>query len=269
MERFIGRTTIVTGASSGIGRATAKAFFDSGANVVAFSRNLAHLEALNEECESTNPSKNESGAIGNQKGAMLVFAGDVTKDQDRQKLIETTVDRFGGINILVNAAGIIANGTIENTTVPQWDEMFDINLKSVFRMMQLAMPHLVRTKGNIVNISSVTGVRAFPNVLAYCVSKAGVDQLTHCAALEVASKGVRINSINPGVVVTNLHKAGGMSDTQYGDFLEHSKSTHPLGRSGWPDEVAQLVLFLASEDASWITGASYSIDGGRAQTCFR
>ncbi len=93
--------------------------------------------------------------------------------------------------------------------------------------------------------------------------------MTHCAALEVAPKGVRINAINPGVVVTNLHKAGGMDDTQYGNFLEDSKSTHPLGRAGSPEEIAELVLFLASDRASWITGASYSIDGGRAQTCFR
>jgi len=147
--------------------------------------------------------------------------------------------------------------------------MFDINLRSVFRMIQLAMPHLITSKGNVVNVSSVTGVRAFPNVLAYCVSKAGVDQLTHCAALEVASKGVRINAVNPGVVVTNLHKAGGMDESQYGNFLEHSKESHPLGRAGSPEEIADLILFLASERAKWITGVSYSIDGGRAQTCFR
>ena len=193
----------------------------------------------------------------------------MTKEKDRQKLINAALENFAGIDILVNAAGIIANGTIENTTESQWDEMFDINLKSTFRMIQLAMPHLIKQKGNVVNVSSVTGIRAFPNVLAYCVSKAGVDQLTHCAALEVAPKGVRINAINPGVVVTNLHKAGGMNDGQYENFLEHSKSTHPLGRAGSAEEIADLILFLASDSAKWITGVSYSIDGGRAQTCFR
>jgi NAD(P)-dependent dehydrogenase (short-subunit alcohol dehydrogenase family) len=256
MDSFKGKTVIVTGASSGIGRATAKAFSRHAANVVAFARTQDRLESLVKDC-------------GTDQGKVQTFCGNVTKESDRQKLIETALNNFGRIDALVNAAGIIANGTIENTTEPQWDEMFDINLRSVFRMMQLAMPHLIKSKGNVINVSSVTGVRAFPNVLAYCVSKAGVDQLTHCAALEMASKGVRVNAVNPGVVVTNLHKEGGMDDAQYENFLEHSKSTHPLGRAGSPEEVAGLILFLASEEASWITGVSYSIDGGRAQTCFR
>jgi NAD(P)-dependent dehydrogenase (short-subunit alcohol dehydrogenase family) len=128
---------------------------------------------------------------------------------------------------------------------------------------------LEQTKGNIVNVSSVTGPRAFPNVLAYCVSKAAVDQLTRCSALELAPKGVRVNAVNPGVVVTNIHKRGGMADEAYEKFLEHSKTTHPLGRVGKPEEIADLIFFLASDKASWITGATYEIDGGRAQTCAR
>jgi len=255
-DSFKGKTVVVTGASSGIGRATARAFSRSAANVVAFARTKVQLKALINECSTDG-------------GKILKVCGNVTKESDRKKLIKTALDNFGRIDVLINAAGIIGNGTIENTTESQWDEMLDINLRAVFRMMQLAMPHLIKSEGNIVNVSSVTGVRAFPNILGYCVSKAGVDQLTHCAALEVASKGVRINAVNPGVVLTNLHKAGGMSDAQYENFLEHSKSTHPLGRAGSPEEVANLILFLASEEASWITGVSYSIDGGRAQTCLR
>ena len=260
MEDFKGKTAIVTGASSGIGRATSKMLYRSGAKVVAFARNLSRLESLKRECEADIPGQ---GAV------MFVVSGDVTKDTDRQRLFDAALRNFGAVDILINAAGTIANGTIENTSESQWDEMFDINLRSVFRMMQIAMPHLIKSKGNIVNVSSITGVRAFPNVLAYCVSKAGVDQLTHCAALETASKGVRINAVNPGVVITNLHKAGGMNEKQYDEFLDHSKLTHPLGRAGSPEEIASLILFLASDTASWITGASYSIDGGRAQTCFR
>lgn len=253
---FDGKTAIITGASSGIGKASAKRFLKENANVVAFSRNRDHLEELKHD-------------YADESGRIITLTGDVTREEDRKKLVGAAIEEYGGLDVLVNAAGIIANGTIENTTEEQWDQMFDINLRSVYRMIQLAMPHLIKRRGNIVNVSSVTGVRAFPNVLAYCVSKAGVDQLTHCAALEVASKGVRINAVNPGVVVTNLHKAGGMAEDQYASFLEHSQTTHPLGRAGRPEEVADLILFLASESASWITGASYSIDGGRAQTCFR
>jgi NAD(P)-dependent dehydrogenase (short-subunit alcohol dehydrogenase family) len=135
--------------------------------------------------------------------------------------------------------------------------------------MQKAMPALIESGGNIVNVSSVTGLRAFPGVLAYCVSKAGLDQLTRCAALEVAAKGVRVNAVNPGVVVTAIHKRGGMTEDAYKAFLEHSKDTHPLGRVGEAREIADLIYFLASDSASWITGATYSIDGGRAQTCAR
>jgi NAD(P)-dependent dehydrogenase (short-subunit alcohol dehydrogenase family) len=139
----------------------------------------------------------------------------------------------------------------------------------VFFLMQKALPTIIERHGNIVNISSVTGLRAFPGVLAYCVSKAGVDQLTRCAALELAAKGVRVNAVNPGVVITEIHKRGGMDQAKYAAFLEHSKQTHPLGRVGSPDEIAELVFFLASDRASWITGATYSIDGGRGQTCAR
>ncbi len=256
MDNFTGKTAIVTGASSGIGRATAKSFLDEGANVVAIARNISRLEAFKDECRSAT-------------GQIHILSGDVTNEDDRKRCVETAVNKFGGIDILVQAAGIIANGTIESTTDAQWNEMMDINLTSVFRMMQLALPSIIQRKGNIVNVSSVTGTRAFPGVLAYCVSKAGVDQLTRCSALELASKGVRVNAVNPGVVVTNLHRNGGMNEEAYAKFLEHSKDTHPLGRAGTPQEVADLILFLASDKAGWITGVTYSIDGGRAQTCFR
>lgn len=256
MFNFEGKSIIVTGASSGIGRATAKAFSEQGGNVTAFARNKERLELLVQECKQN-------------QGQIYPVKGDVTKEMDRQRCIDSALDKFGRIDVLVNAAGIISNGNIENTTEAQWDEMFDINLRSVFRMMQLAIPHLIRTKGNIVNVSSVTGIRAFPNILAYSVSKAGVDQLTRCAALEMAPKGVRINAVNPGVVVTELHRNGGMNEEQYQAFLEHSKTTHPLGRTGTPEEIADLILFLSSAKANWITGVSYSIDGGRAQTCLR
>ncbi|MCK5077355.1 MAG: SDR family oxidoreductase, partial [Calditrichia bacterium] len=134
---------------------------------------------------------------------------------------------------------------------------------------QLCLPSIIERKGNIVNVSSVTGVRAFPGILSYCSSKAALDQMTHCMALELAEDEVRVNAVNPGVTITNLHKNSGMDEKTYAAFLENSKKSHPLGRPGEAKEVAELILFLASEKASWITGVTYSIDGGRAQTCLR
>jgi NAD(P)-dependent dehydrogenase (short-subunit alcohol dehydrogenase family) len=135
--------------------------------------------------------------------------------------------------------------------------------------MRAALPHLVARKGSVVNVSSVNGLRSFPGVLAYCVSKSAVDQLTRCAAIELAPLGVRINAVNPGVTVTNLHRRSGMDDAQYAAFLERSKTTHPLGRPGQPADVAGMVLFLASDKAGWMTGETIPIDGGRHLTCAR
>jgi NAD(P)-dependent dehydrogenase (short-subunit alcohol dehydrogenase family) len=199
----------------------------------------------------------------------LVLAVDVTNSDQAQHAIDETISRFGRLDVLVNAAGHISSGSIEDTSLAAWDAMMNVNLRAVFQLMQMATPHLIKTKGNIVNVSSVTGLRSFPGVLAYCVSKAGVDQLTRCAALELAPKGVRVNAVNPGVVITEIHKRGGMSEEAYERFLEHSKTTHPLGRVGDPKEIAELVFYLASERAAWITGATYQIDGGRALTCAR
>ena len=171
--------------------------------------------------------------------------------------------------ILINSAGIIASGSIEDTSMEEYDEMMDINLRSVFHLIQLAIPHLEVRNGNIVNVSSITGTRVFPGIIAYCISKAGVDQLTRAAALELAVKNIRVNGINPGVVETNLHLRSGMNSKKYKEFKEHGKTTHPLGRIGQPEEIANLITFLASEKANWITGVTYSIDGGRQLTCAR
>lgn len=249
-----GKATLITGATSGIGRATALLFAEAGARVAAVGRDVGALAELSAEIKAGG-------------GEVLTVHADVTLDAGR--IVMEAVDGFGALDVLVNAAGHLANGTIEDTTLAAWDAMMDVNLRAVFSMMQEAVPHLEKRRGNVVNVSSVTGLRSFPGVLAYCVSKAGVDQLTRCAALELAAKGVRVNAVNPGVVVTEIHKRGGMSDDAYQAFLERSKTTHPLGRVGEAGEVAELILFLASEHAGWITGATYSIDGGRADTCAR
>ena len=255
-HEFANKVVLITGATSGIGKATALAFASAGANVAAVGRNQEALASLSKQLEAHD-------------GRHLMLQADLSFEADVERIVSQTVEHFGSLAVLVNAAGHISSGTVENTEIAAWDAMLNINLRAVFLLMQKATPMLIESRGNIVNVSSVTGLRAFPGVLAYCVSKAGVDQLTRCAALELAAKGVRVNAVNPGVVVTEIHRRGGMDDEQYTAFLEHSKGTHPLGRVGEAREVAELILFLASSRASWITGATYSIDGGRAQTCAR
>ena len=252
-KQFSGKVALVTGATSGIGQACAVAFAQAGAKVVCVGRKAEALK----EIEKT---------IGAE---VLTIEADLAETEAAERVVARAVEVFGGIDILVNAAGHISNGTIENTSLEAWDDMMNVNVRAPFQLMQKALPSLIERRGNIVNVSSVTGLRAFPGVLAYCVSKAALDQLTRCASLELAAKGVRVNAVNPGVVVTQIHKRGGMTDEAYAAFLEHSKTTHPLGRTGRPEEIADLVLFLASDKASWITGATYSIVGGRSQTCAR
>jgi NAD(P)-dependent dehydrogenase (short-subunit alcohol dehydrogenase family) len=250
------KTAIVTGASSGIGKATAIRFAQDGIDVALVSRERSALEETAREMASL-------------EGKPLVLPADLSKEEDARRCIQETVSRFDRLDFLINAAGIIGSGTVASTNLESWDTIMNINLRSVFFLMQLAVPYLEKTKGSIVNVSSITGLRAFPGIVSYCVSKAGVDQLTRCAALELAEKGIRVNAINPGVVRTQLHRRGGMDPKAYAAFLEHSKSTHPLGRVGEPGEAAELIAFLVSDRAGWITGTTISVDGGRALTCAR
>jgi NAD(P)-dependent dehydrogenase (short-subunit alcohol dehydrogenase family) len=247
---------IVTGASSGIGRATAMRFSRAGASVLAVGRDPKALDEV-------------AAAVIKEGGNSATLVADVTETAAAETIVRTALDKFGGLTTLVNAAGIIGSGNIETTTDEQWDTMMDINSRAPFRLMRAAVPALIQSKGSIVNVSSVTGLRSFPGVLAYCVSKSAIDQLTRCAALELAAKGVRVNAVNPGVVISNLHRRGGMNEENYSAFLEHSKATHPIGRPGEPNEIAELIFFLASPNAAWITGETVSIDGGRHLTCAR
>lgn len=252
---FAGKVVLVTGASSGIGAATAVFLSRLGAKLSLTGRNVANLEKTVQNCDKSSQT--------------FVVSADLTKESDIEGLVKKTIDHYGQLDVLINNAGIIETGTIENTSLAQYDRLMNTNVRSIYYLTMLAVPHLIKTKGNIVNVSSVNGIRSFPGVLAYNVSKAAVDQFTRCVALELAPKGLRVNCVNPGVTLTELQKRGGLDDTQYAAFLERSKTTHALGRAGKPEEVAATIAFLASELASNITAASLPVDGGRHAMCPR
>ena len=217
MSSFTGKSAIVTGATSGIGRAAALELVRRGARVLLVGRTESALSEA-------------AVAAGGAPGQVLTCAADITADDAANRIVSTAVGAFGGIDVLVNAAGVIATGTIEATSDEKWDSMMAVNVRAPFRLMRAAVPHLKERKGTVVNVSSVNGLRAFAGVLAYNVSKAAMDHLTRCAALEMAPFGVRVNCVNPGVTITNLHKRGGMDETQYAAFLaavEGDSSTRP------------------------------------------
>ena len=184
---FTGKTVIVTGASSGIGANAAKEFAKLGANVTVCGRNVVNLHEVANEC-SADGSKT------------LVIAGDVADLENAKNIIDETIKKFGQIDVLVNNAGVLEVGTIETTSIEQYDRVMNTNVRAIYHLTMLAVPHLIATQGNIVNISSVNGIRSFPGVLAYNVSKAALDQFTRCVALELAPKNVRVNSVNPGKI---------------------------------------------------------------------
>lgn len=257
MPNFKGKVIIVTGASSGIGAATAVYLASLGGLLVLVGRNVDKLKETADNILATG------GA------AALQLQADMNKEADVEKIVAATLKKFGKLNVLINNAGIIELGSIESTSLEQYDRVMNTNVRSLYQLTMLATPELIKTKGNIVNVSSVCGLRSFPGVLAYNVSKSAVDQLTRCVALELATKGVRVNSVNPGVIITELQKRGGLNDEAYAKFLEHSKKTHALGRPGDVNEVAATIAFLASDDASFSTGVNLPVDGGRHAMCPR
>lgn len=238
------RVAIVTGGSSGIGRAVGRRFAAEGAKVLFVGRRAARLE------EAAGPG-----------GAWI--QADLRRPEECGKVARAAVERFGAVHILVNAAGVIGNDGILESRPDEWRRILDSNLETVYHMTRAAAPHLAKHRGSsVLNVSSVCSLRPFPTLLAYCTSKAAVDMMTQCMALELAPHGVRVNAVNPGVVVTELHTVGG-AVADYPAFLERGKATHPLGRVGSVEDIAAMAVFLASDEASWITGGLHSVDGGR------
>lgn len=258
MADFKNKVVLITGASSGIGAGTAEFLATKGAWLALVARNAENLRNVAAKCTPT---------FGAPEPLQII--ADVTNEADTKRIVDTTIEKFNRLDVLVNNAGILKRGTIETSTLPEYDDVMNVNVRSVFHLTHLAVPYLRATKGSIVNVSSVNGMRSFPGVLAYNMSKAALDQFTQCVALELADKGVRVNSVNPGVIITNIHKTGGMDEQAYAAFLEHSKTTHALGRPGNAIEVAETIAFLASERASFITGAILPVDGGRHSMCPR
>ncbi|XP_049543282.1 3-oxoacyl-[acyl-carrier-protein] reductase FabG-like [Anopheles darlingi] len=249
---FTGKIVIITGASSGIGAATAKYLTGLGATCVLAARSEENLKSVQRECI----------AVGKVEPFLVVT--DVTRREDCEKLLRLTIAKYGRVDVLVNNAGKGAGGSIEVADLEQFDDILNTNLRSVFTLTKLAVPHLIASRGNVVNVSSVAGTNSFPNALSYCVSKAALDQFTRCTALDLAPKGVRVNSVNPAVIVTEFHKTLGMDETAYAAYLKHCESTHPLGRVGNADEVAASIAFLACDKtASFTTGTCLCVDGGK------
>jgi NAD(P)-dependent dehydrogenase (short-subunit alcohol dehydrogenase family) len=200
------KVAIITGASSGIGRSSAILFASLGAKLVLVGRDETALNETTSQCTT------DTTDIHN-------IIGDLSEPEVCTRVVTECIQKFGKLDILVNSAGILIPGSIEVMNMADYDTTMNINVKSVINLTQACLPHLIAQKGNIVNVSSVTGTRSFPGVLSYCMSKAALDQFTKCVALELANKGVRVNSVNPGVIVTNLHKRAGQSEEQYAKVM--------------------------------------------------
>lgn len=247
-DDFQGKVVLVTGATSGIGRETAVAFAARGAKVVLTGRR--EVEGL-KVVESIQGSGGEARFIRT----------DVSQSKQVAALVTEVVERYGSLDVAFNNAGI--EGTpyvpLENYSEETWDAVIDVNLKGLFLSMKHELPHLVKSKGAIVNMASVAGLTGGRLGAAYYASKHGVIGITRSAAVEYADKGVRINAVAPGVISTDMAERAFFRDEP---IAARIRSLHPMGRLGNPAEVANAVLWLCSSDSSFTTGHVLSVDGG-------
>ena len=245
--RLRDKVAIVTGAGSGIGRACALALIREGAQVVLVGRREDRVEE----------TAREAGEFA------LAVAADVSKCAEVERLIERTVNAFGGVNVLVNNAAILHPGTAEQITEEQWDETFNTNVRGLWLLSRAVLPHLRQAGGgSIINIASVLGINGARNRAAYAASKGAVVLLTKCMAIDHGRENIRVNAICPSFVETEL-TATYLKNVPDPDAVRRERiRVHPMGRLGQPEDMAGLTVYLASDESSWVTGAVFPVDGG-------
>lgn len=250
MTRLSGKVALITGGGTGIGRAIALAFAREGASVAVAARRLEKLKEV-------------TAAIEKEGGRAIALECDVTRAKDAERAVRETAKRFGKLDVLVNNAGTLSVSTVENISEEDWDRVMTVNLKGPFLLSRAALKEFRKAGGGaIVNIGSILGLVAMQNRAAYSASKGGVTMLTKAMALDHAHENVRVNCICPSIVETELVQ-GLFDDSPQGKALRKAREgTIPLGRFGKPLDVAELAVFLASEESSWITGAAIPLDGG-------
>lgn len=252
MNTLEGKVAIVTGGASGIGRATALAFAREGARVV-----VADIDAPGAEATVAQiAARAEAGGT-----AAVAVRADVSDPDDCARIVQTAVDTFGGLHVLFNNAGIIRRTTALDLDVEEWDRVMAVNVRSVFLMCKHAIPAMTEG-GSIVNTGSGWGLKGGGNAISYCASKAAVVNMTRALAIDHARAGIRVNSVNPGDTDTPMLRDEARQLGEDWAAFESDAADRPMGRSGTPDEIAQAVLFLASDAASYITGSALVVDGG-------
>ncbi|MGB8063937.1 MAG: SDR family oxidoreductase [Candidatus Sulfotelmatobacter sp.] len=246
-DRLKGKIGIVTGAGSGIGRACAIALASEGASVALCGRRKDRIAEVARE-------------IGDRAFAV---AADVSRTSDLNHLLDQTVSRFGGLNFLVNNAGILTVGNAEQITEEQWDHLFNVNVRSVWLLSRGALPHMRKAGGgSIINIASTLGIVGAPNRAAYAPSKGAVILLTKSMAIDHGHENIRVNAICPSFVETELTAALMAQVPDQAAARRERTGSHPIGRLGRPEDVASLAVYLASDESSWTTGAALPVDGG-------
>lgn len=247
MKRLDGKVALITGGGTGIGTACARLFAQEGAAVVITGRRKDLLETVVRQIEQA-------------RGRALAVAGSVTDEAHVQAAVAQAVRSFGKLDILVNNAGVGAFGKLlHETDDATWDETLAINLTGSFRMIKASVPEMIKAGGgSIINVSSIASLVGIPMLSAYSASKGGMNALTRCVAMDYAAQKIRCNSICPGLVETPM--ASGLIENK--EALAQVMTTYPLGRPGTPEEIAKLVLYLASDEAAWMTGVVIPIDGG-------